>query len=60
MRMMIHQMTESFILCKEQDHIKIIQRLTTDRALLCDELARYIEVYGKLTRESRPKTLINQ
>ena len=48
MRMTVHELIESFILCKEQDHIKIIQRLTTDRALFCDELARYIKCFGKI------------
>lgn len=49
MRTTMHLLVECFILCKEENHIATIKKLTTERALLCDELAKYIERFGKLT-----------
>jgi hypothetical protein len=57
---MNHLVIEGFLLCEEGGHAKTIERLTMERAVLCDELARYISRFGKLTVESKPNTDISK
>jgi hypothetical protein len=48
------------VLCKEEGHVGIIKKLTTERAPLYDEMAKYMGCFSKLTTESKTKTLVDQ
>ena len=47
-REMNHIIIGAFLLCEEGGHVETIKRLNMERAVLCDELAKYIEAFGKI------------